>query len=55
MTENNSTQLAMRIFRVFSQLHPHGCVGHCYFLDLSQFCFDSVEKFGLIHLEDSWI
>gem|GEM_PF-2146116 len=21
--------------RVSTQLHPHGCVGHCYFLDLN--------------------
>gem|GEM_PF-3850680 len=35
MSDNSSTQLAMRICGVSTQLHPHGCVGHCYFLDMN--------------------
>jgi len=35
MTEKSSTQLAMRICRVSTQLHPHCCVGHCHFLDMN--------------------
>jgi len=35
MTEHSSTQLAMRICRVFTKLHPHGCVGHSYFLGMN--------------------
>jgi len=35
MTEYSSPQLAMRICGVFTQLHPHGCVWHCYFLDMN--------------------
>jgi hypothetical protein len=35
MTEHSRTQLAMRICRVFTQLYRHGCVWHCYFLDLN--------------------
>jgi len=37
MTDNGSTQLAMRICRVSTQLHPHDCVGHGYFLDMNHF------------------
>jgi|GEM_PF-5021847 len=35
MTDNSRTQLTMRICRVFAHLHPHGCVWHCYFLDMN--------------------
>jgi len=53
MIDNNSTQLAMRICREFAQLYRHGCVWHGYFLDLSQFCFDSGNSGWKLNLRDA--